>query len=204
MNNFGSIKCSCNSDRASKIGCVWFVVMNNILKVGALYLVACIQFCPDGIIIMALLISGSSIITQIFWVNAVNFEVFSKWVIPIKVRIWVFSYKGVQWVKWIWWVYWIIICGYINVCSNWGWVSIWNYIDCIDRNIYRPRVWFRVAINEIFGFLPWQKYGSIGRVSYGEDNDSFDEAINALNGNSGCEFTLGPLENPDQIHQSHL
>ena len=31
---FRSIKCCCKSDRASKFGCVWFVVMKNTIKVG--------------------------------------------------------------------------------------------------------------------------------------------------------------------------
>ena len=30
-----------------------------------------------------------------------------------------------------------------------------------------------------------KKYGSVGIASYGEETDSFDEAINALDGNSG-------------------
>ena len=49
-----------------------------------------------------------------------------------------------------------------------------------------------------------KKNGSLGRVSSVEDTESFDEAINDLYGPSGCEFTPGPLENPDQIHQYHL
>ena len=38
-----------------------------------------------------------------------------------------------------------------------------------------------------------KKNVSTGRVSSGVENDSFDEAINALDGHSGCEFTPGPL-----------
>ena len=94
---FGIIDSCLKSDRVSKFGCVFFVVMNNILKVGLWYLGACAQLCPDVIRILALLSSGSSIIIQMFWGNAVNFEVFSKRVIPIEGRVWVFSYKGVRW-----------------------------------------------------------------------------------------------------------
>ena len=49
-----------------------------------------------------------------------------------------------------------------------------------------------------------KKYGFVGRVSSGEETDSFDDAINALDGNSGCEFIPGPLENKDQISSSYL
>ena len=31
----------------------------------------------------------------------------------------------------------------------------------------------------------YEKYGSVGRVSYEQDTNSFDEDINALNGNLG-------------------
>ena len=57
--------------------------MNNILGVGAGDLGTYIKFFPDSIRIMALLISWSSSIIQIFWGDAVNFEVFIKRGIPI-------------------------------------------------------------------------------------------------------------------------
>ena len=37
-----------------------------------------------------------------------------------------------------------------------------------------------------------KKKGSVGILSSGEETESFDEAINSLNGNSGCEITPGP------------
>ena len=52
--------------------------MNGIIKVGAGYLGYCIQLCPDGISIMKLLSSGSSINIQIFEGDAVDFELVSK------------------------------------------------------------------------------------------------------------------------------
>ena len=64
-----------------------------LLNVGAGDLGACIQLFPDGISIMELLSSACSIIIRIFLSDVVNFEVFSKRVIPIKGRIWVFCYK---------------------------------------------------------------------------------------------------------------
>ena len=63
---FRSIKRFCKSDRAQNLGCVWFVVMNNILSVGEGYFGACIQLCPDGIIIIAFLGSGNISSIQIF------------------------------------------------------------------------------------------------------------------------------------------
>ena len=56
----------CKSDRESKLGCVWFVIMSIIIKVGTGYLGACVQFCPCCISIMDLLGSGSSISILIF------------------------------------------------------------------------------------------------------------------------------------------
>ena len=153
---------------------------------------------------MALLSIRSISSIQIFLIDAVNFEVFSKRVIPIKVRVWVLCYKGVQLVNWIWGVYWITIGGDIYFCKTWGLNSRCKYIDCIYSNVYRPIAWLRVVMKVIFGFLPWQKYVSVGRVYYGEETDSFDESINALDGHWGCKFTPGSLENPDQINQSHL
>ena len=99
--------------------------------------------------------SSSSI--RSFCSDAMNFEVFSKQVVPIKVRIWVLCYKVVRWVNWIWGIYWIVVGGDIYVYRNWGWNPIWNYVDWIDRNVYRPRVWLRVIIKGIFVFPPWQK-----------------------------------------------
>ena len=69
--------------------------MKNIIKVGTGDLGTCIQLCPDGISIISLLSSGRSSSIQIFGGNLVNFEVFSNHVIPIKGRIWIFSYKEV-------------------------------------------------------------------------------------------------------------
>ena len=48
-----------------------------------------------------------------------------------------------------------------------------------------------------------KKYGSVGRVSSGEETDSFDGDINAVYGNSGREFNPAPLENMDKTNQSH-
>ena len=48
-----------------------------------------------------------------------------------------------------------------------------------------------------------EKECSAGRVSSVKETDSFDEAINALYGPSGCECNTGPLD-PDQMHQSHF
>ena len=113
--------------------------------------------CPDGISIMALLGSEGSSSIRLFWVDAVNFEVFRNRFIPIKVIIWFFTYKGVQWVNWIRGVCWIIISGDIYVLRNWGLNSKCNYIDCIDSHFYRTRVLLGVVIKGVFGFLPWQK-----------------------------------------------
>ena len=57
---------------------------------------------------------------------------------------------------------------------------------------------------EYFDFSHDKKYGSVCRVPYGEDTDSFDEAINTLDGHSGCKCTHVPLKNPYQIHQSRF
>ena len=49
-----------------------------------------------------------------------------------------------------------------------------------------------------------KNYGSVGSVYYGEETDSFDEAINKLYGRSWFKFTPGPLKNTYQIYQSNL
>ena len=154
--------------------------MNNINNVGTGDLGYCIQLWPDGIRIMALLSSGSSSSIRIFWSEVVNFEVYSKWVVPIEGSIWFLFLKWVRWVNCIRGVYWIITSGNIDVCRNWGWNSRWSYIDSIYRNIYRHIGWLGAFIKGIFGFLPWKKYIFVGRVYYGNYTGSFDEAINAL------------------------
>ena len=63
---FGSINCFCKSDRAPKLKCVWFVVMDNILKGTAGYLGAGIQLFPYDISIITLLGSGISSSIQRF------------------------------------------------------------------------------------------------------------------------------------------
>ena len=68
--------------------------MNNILKFSEEDLGNRVQLYPDCITIMAVLSSGISSIIQIFWGDAVDFEVFRKWFKPIKGKIWVFGYKG--------------------------------------------------------------------------------------------------------------
>ena len=138
--NLRSIKHCCDLYRSSKLGCVWFLVVNNILKVGTGDIVTCIHLFPDGISIMALLGSGVSSSIRIFWGDAVYFEVFRKCFIPIKRSIWVFGLKVLLLVNLIQLVYWIIIGGDIYFRRNLGWNSIWDYINFIDSNVYRTRV----------------------------------------------------------------
>ena len=111
--DFGSIKRCCKSNRASKIWCLWFVVMNNILNSGSVNLGVCIHLFPDGISIIDILSNGISSSTRIFWGDAVDFELFINRVIPIKVRIWIFGYRVVLWVKIILGFYRIIVSLYI-------------------------------------------------------------------------------------------
>ena len=44
----------------------------------------------------------------------------------------------------------------------------------------------------------------VGLVSSIEETGSSDYSINSWGGHSGCGFTPVPLENPDQMYQSHL